>query len=103
MKRLKIKLHIQILIGLILGIFFGTIFSIDQHSLILTSGNTKTEIENWEQITFQKGDSVLQSFGADSRQGALKYFELLRKDGSLVGTSLVVKIPSVPPLLYIPS
>ncbi len=78
MKRLKIKLHIQILIGLILGIIFGTIFSIDPHSLILTSGNTKTEIENWEQITFQKGDSVLQSFGADSRQGALKYFELLR-------------------------
>ncbi len=43
----------------------------------------------------------MQSFGADSRQGALKYFELLRKDGSLVGTSLVVKIPSVTaPLVY---
>ncbi len=101
MKRLKVKLHIQILIGLILGIIFGTIFSVNQHSLLLTSGNSKTELENWEQITYQKGDSVLQSFNADSRQGVLKYFESLRKNGRLAGTSLVVKIPSVPaPLIY---
>jgi len=91
---LKIKLHIQILIGFILGIAFGAIFSVDHNSLLLTSGKSETEINSWQQITFLKGDSSLISFNESSQSGIVRYFESLKKDKKTEGVKLNVVYPA---------
>ncbi|NOS85167.1 MAG: dicarboxylate/amino acid:cation symporter [Ignavibacteria bacterium] len=91
---MKIKLHIQILIGFILGIAFGAIFSVDHNSLLLTSGKSETEINNWQQITFLKGDSSLISFNESSQSGIVRYFESLKKDKKTEGVKLNIVYPA---------
>ncbi len=90
---MKIKLHIQILIGFILGIAFGAIFNVDHNSLLLSSGNNETEIKNWQQVTFLKSDSVLISFHETSQSGIVRYFESLKKDKKTEGVRINVVYP----------
>lgn len=91
---MKIKLHIQILIGFILGIAFGAIFSVDHNSLLLTSGKSETEINSWQQVTFLKGDSVLAGFNESSQSGIVRYFESLKKDKKTEGVKLNIVYPA---------
>jgi Na+/H+-dicarboxylate symporter len=93
---LKIPLHIQILTGFILGIVFGTVFNVDHHKFTLFYGSGSSEISNWEQVSFLKGDSTLKSFGSNSQTGIIKYFESLRKDGKLPSVKIAVKMPAIP-------
>ncbi len=88
---MKIKLHIQILIGFILGIAFGAYFSVNHHSIQVISKNETGDINNWSQVSFMKGDSVLTNFGENSQNGIIKYFDALKKDNKLSGMKLAVK------------
>jgi len=89
----KIKLHIQILIGFILGIAFGAIFSVNHHSLLVTSGGSETEIKDWQQVSFLKGDSTLVSFNESSQSGIIRYFESFKKDKKSEGVKINVVYP----------
>ena len=90
---MKIKLHIQILIGFILGIAFGAIFSVNHHSLLVTSGGSETEIKDWQQVSFLKGDSTLVSFNESSQSGIIRYFESFKKDKKSEGVKINVVYP----------
>ena len=91
---MKIKLHIQILIGFILGIAFGAIFSVNHNSLIVFSGGNEIRIESWQQFSFVKGDSVLVDFNESSQSGIVRYFESLKKDKKTEGVKLNVVYPA---------
>ncbi|MEO8512994.1 MAG: dicarboxylate/amino acid:cation symporter [Ignavibacteria bacterium] len=88
---MRLKLHTQILFGFILGIAFGAYFSVDHHSIQISYKNLNEDIDNWSQVSFVKGDSLLISFGENSQAGIIKYFEALKKDNKLDITNLIVK------------
>lgn len=74
MKKFKIKLNTQIILGLILGALFGSIFHIDQHKLeIINIQGDEIIVKDWSEISFLKGDSVLSKFDANSQVGITKY------------------------------
>ncbi|MBP9191310.1 MAG: dicarboxylate/amino acid:cation symporter [Ignavibacteria bacterium] len=75
---MKIKLHTQIVIALILGAIFGSIFHIDQNKLAITGSDGKFNVENWTQISFLKKDSLLKSFDGNSQLAVIKYFNSLK-------------------------
>ncbi len=91
---MKLKLHTQILIGLILGIIFGALFKIDHHQLIISHKNGISDVKNWSQISFVKDGLTLKSFGENSQVGIIKYFESLKKDNKLTNVKLIVNIPN---------
>jgi proton glutamate symport protein len=91
---MKLKLHIQILIGFILGIAFGAVFNIDHHEIQIEHKNGEAVINNWQQIMFVKGDSTLRTFGENSQVGIIKYSESLKKDNKLSSVKVVVKLPN---------
>lgn len=75
---MKIKLHTQIVIALILGAIFGSIFHINQTELSVTSRDGKFNIENWSEISFLKKDSLLNKFDANSQLAVIKYFNSIK-------------------------
>ena len=90
----KIPLHIQILIGFVLGIAFGAIFGINHHEIKVGHKGGEASIENWHQVSFVKGDSTLRTFGESSQVGIIKFFESLKKDNRLAGIKLIAKTPN---------
>lgn len=90
----KIPLHIQILVGFVLGIAFGAIFGLNHHEIKVVHKGGEATIENWQQVSFVKGDSTLRTFGESSQVGIIKYFESLKKDNKLSDVKLVAKIPN---------
>ncbi len=91
---MKLKLHIQILIGLVLGIGFGALFSINHHHITIQHSGGIAEVNNWTELKFVKSDSTLRTFGKDSQIGIIKYYESLKKDNKLAGVKVVVKVPN---------
>ncbi len=77
-----------------MGIAFGAIFNVDHNSLLVISGSNETEIKNWQQVTFLKGDSVLISFNETSQSGVVRYFESLKKDKKTEGVRINVVFPA---------
>ena len=71
----KLKLHTKIILGLLLGAVFGSIFSINPHKLEITSNNQKQIIEDWSEFTLAKGDSVIKTFDNNSQLAIIKYFK----------------------------
>lgn len=90
----KPPLHIQILIGFVLGIAFGAIFSMDHHELNVEHKNGAAVINDWSEIRYIKGDSTLRTFGENSQVGIIKYYESLKKENKLSGVKLIAKIPN---------
>lgn len=80
--KFKIKLHTKIVIGLILGILFGSYFHIDQKRLEIKSKTGEAEVNEWSSFQFLKKDSVIKSFNNDDQLIILKYFNGV-KDASL--------------------
>jgi len=96
MKKLKIRLHTQIIIGLVLGAVFGSVFNINPHKLEIKADQGKTEILDWTEFKLMKkslseekptppfgqpsvgGDSVLKVFESDSQIGIIKFFRELK-------------------------
>ncbi|HMQ68337.1 MAG TPA: dicarboxylate/amino acid:cation symporter [Ignavibacteria bacterium] len=75
---MKFKLHTQIIIALILGAVFGSIFHINQNELEVKSADGKVVIENWSDISFLKQDSLLKSFDSNSQLAVIKYFNSIK-------------------------
>lgn len=94
---MKLKLHIQILIGFVLGIAFGAVFKVDHHQLTIESTKGTYEITRWEKVDFLKGDSVISSFGTNSQTAIIKYSESLAKNNKSI--TIKVKLPDNAELL----
>lgn len=75
MKKIKIQLHTKILIGLILGAIFGSIFHISSSELEIVSKNGKEKISDFEQVNFLKGDSLLKSFDSNSQLPIVRFLK----------------------------
>ncbi|MEO8210716.1 MAG: dicarboxylate/amino acid:cation symporter, partial [bacterium] len=79
--KFKIKLHTQIVIALILGAVFGSIFHIDQQELRINTVQSESIINDWSEVTFinpANKDSVLKTFDANSQLGIIKYFNSIK-------------------------
>jgi len=81
-RKFKIKLHTQIVIGLILGVLFGSFFHIDQKKVEIKSKSGAVEVNDWNSFQFLKKDSVVKSFSNDDQLIIIKYFNGI-KDASL--------------------
>ena len=87
MKKLKLpKLHNQILAALILGAIFGSIFSVNKNTLVITykpDGSIKKEIiKGWEQFCFvipTKADTIC--FGREQQQEILSSYYKINREG----------------------
>jgi len=74
----KIQLHTKIIIGLILGAVFGSIFSINPNKLEITTSSGTQTVESWNEFSFVKKDSVMKSFGANDQLGIIKFIKALK-------------------------
>lgn len=77
-RKFKIKLHTQIVIGLILGVLFGSFFHIDQKRVEIKSKTGSAEVSDWSSFQFLKKDSVVKSFSNDDQLVIIKYFNGLK-------------------------
>lgn len=75
MKKFKIQLHTQILIGLILGAVFGSVFHMkpDKIEIIAKSGSEK--ISGFTEVSFLKRDSTLATFNSGEQLLIIKYLK----------------------------
>jgi len=96
----KIQLHTWILIGLVSGAVFGTIFRIDPHLLVIETVNSlnetyKNEISNWDSIVVELKDDkdsaviLKKIFDKNSQLQVIKYFRKLSKDDK---KNLILKV-----------
>ncbi len=74
----KLKLHTKIIIGLVLGAVFGSIFSINPHKLELVTGGKTVTVEHWQEFTLTKSDEPLKSFDEGSQLAIVKYFKSIK-------------------------
>ncbi|MBN1447579.1 MAG: dicarboxylate/amino acid:cation symporter [Bacteroidetes bacterium] len=85
MKFRKPPLHIQILLGLLLGAVFGVFFAVDQHLLLLTPASAaeaqEIEIRDWDEVVLISGDRVV-TFGPTDQAEILHMFRQMRKKDS---------------------
>lgn len=75
---MKIKLHTQIVIALILGALFGSVFHINQHKLKIVLSAGEEEISSWSEFSYLNGDSLLKTFDSNSQLGIIKYFNSVK-------------------------
>lgn len=73
MKKFKIKIHNQILLGLILGAVFGSIFHMSPNDIEVVSKAGIEKVTGFSEVKFLLGDSVLSSFDSNSRLAIIKY------------------------------
>lgn len=82
----KIKLHTKIIIGLVLGAIFGSIFSISSSKLEVSYKSESAVIDNWTEAAFVipvsdngiKKDSVIKSFDGKSQLSVIKFYKGLK-------------------------
>jgi len=79
----KLQLHTKIIIGLILGVIFGSVFSINQHKLSFVTQNGAETVSDWNEITFREKDSVLKSFHSNDQILIIKYFKSIKEKKDL--------------------
>lgn len=73
MKKFKIKLHTQILIGLVLGAIFGSIFHMSANEIEIFTKSGKEKIKDFNEVKFFKSDSLLVSFNSEEQLSIIKY------------------------------
>lgn len=71
----KLQLHTKIIIGLILGAVFGAIFSVNPHKVELNFKDNSELIENWQEFSFLKNDSLVKTYNKDDQLAIIKYFK----------------------------
>ncbi|HQY21480.1 MAG TPA: hypothetical protein PLX80_11605, partial [Ignavibacteria bacterium] len=76
--KFKFKLHTQIIIGLLLGAVFGSIFHVNQNKLKYESDGSEIISEDWKDVKFISGDSVLNNFDAGTQLSIIKMFTVLK-------------------------
>ncbi len=81
----KIQLHTKIVIGLILGAVFGALFAINPNKLEMNFADKSESVENWQEFSFMKKDSVLRVFTGNDQLSIIKYYKNLKdkKDARL--------------------
>lgn len=70
----KFQLHTKIIIGLVLGAVFGAIFAINPNKLELTFNGSSESVENWQDFSFMRKDSVLKTFEKNDQLTIIKYY-----------------------------
>ncbi|MBK7158090.1 MAG: dicarboxylate/amino acid:cation symporter [Ignavibacteria bacterium] len=91
---MKIKLHTQIVIALILGAVFGSIFHIDQNKLSINANSGETIVQDWSSIAFTKKDSVIKTYESKDQLSIIKYFSSLRIKKAAEDVVIKIKYPS---------
>lgn len=76
--KFKFKLHTRIIIGLLLGAVFGSIFHVNQNKLKYESNGNEIVSKDWSEVKFIKGDSVLNTFDSGSQLSIIKNFKGLQ-------------------------
>jgi len=75
------KLHNQILIALVAGAIFGSIFNVNQNTLVIKYNKEQKVINDWGQFLFVTG-SDSTSFGRDSQLEIVAFYKKLSKSGN---------------------
>jgi len=92
--RIKLKLHTKIIIGLLLGALFGSVFSINPNKLEISTANESTTVENWAQFDFLRNDSLIKSFDSNSQLIIIKTFKAEKSaTGGLHNTKIKIRFP----------
>ena len=76
--KFKLQLHTQIVIALILGAVFGSMFHVDQHKLEFSMASNEVTVEDWSDISFLNKDSVVKTFDSNSQLSVIKYFNSIK-------------------------
>jgi len=78
----KPPLHVQILLGLLLGAAFGILFGVNQHLLFIEHGDGEAKqesaVQDWDTVTLISG-STERVFGADQLAEILQAFSRMKK------------------------
>ncbi|MBA4312585.1 MAG: dicarboxylate/amino acid:cation symporter [Chlorobiaceae bacterium] len=99
----NIKLHNKILLGLLLGAFFGAWLNVSKYELIFqfkVDGKEQTvKIEKWDRIDVIdiQNRNVLATFGKDDQLKLLNYFQSLSKPEKTKLVFIVTKITANDP------
>ena len=90
MKFRKPALHIQILLGLVLGVLFGLLFAVDQHLLLLSvregGAERRLELRDWQEVALSAGGAELRFGAGDQAEILHAYRQLRKKDGAVAVT-----------------
>lgn len=74
----KLQLHTKIVIGLILGALFGAIFAVNPNEVGLSFKEGSEKVENWQEFSFTKKDSVVKTFYGGDQIQIIKYYKSLK-------------------------
>ncbi|MFZ1323198.1 MAG: dicarboxylate/amino acid:cation symporter [Ignavibacteria bacterium] len=91
--KFKFKLHTQIIIGLLLGAVFGSIFHVNQNKLKYESNGNEIVSEDWSEVKFISGDSVLNNFDANSQLSIIKIFSNLKDKKKIKDLKIEINYP----------
>ncbi len=82
MRLAKIPLHVRILVGLVLGAVFGSVFHVDARLIDLEIGSARaaTELRMWESVVLQSGGEQ-RTFGALDQLPLVREVARLRTEG----------------------
>lgn len=87
MKLPRIKLHVQILLGLIIGALFGTVFHVDQQLLIVTAWENGAPVDrhisNWTSLQLRAGERSFD-FGPSDQLQVIHVFHQQKKKNAKV-------------------
>ena len=90
MKFRKPALHIQILLGLVLGVLFGLLFAVDQHLLLLSvrdgGAERRLELRDWQEVALSADGGELRFGAGDQAEILHAYRQLRKKDGAVAVT-----------------
>lgn len=87
------KLHTQIVLALILGAVFGSIFHVNQRKIQIKTILEEYTAENWNEVSFIKKDSVINKFDGNSQLSIIKYFSLLKNKKEISGLKIEIIFP----------
>lgn len=93
MKKFKIQVHTKILIGLVLGAIFGSVFHMSANEIEVVSKSGREKITDFKEVKFFKGDSVLVSFDSNSQLSIIRYLKTFtdKKAKDLVKVKITLK------------
>jgi Na+/H+-dicarboxylate symporter len=93
MKKFKIQIHTKILIGLILGAIFGSVFHMSANEIEVVSKSGKEKVTDFNEVKFFKGDSTLMSYDSNAQLSIIRYLKTItdKKAKDLVKVKVTLK------------
>jgi len=93
MKKFKIQIHTKILIGLVLGAIFGSVFHMSANEIEVVSKAGKEKITDFNEVKFFKGDSTLMSYDSNAQLSIIRYLKTItdKKAKDLVKVKVTLK------------